>query len=280
LQQGCAFRAQAEIRLGATQPDTISDGIHPMVRGVLLHGVLDGLWSELGDQRALNALDADGRRALFDRHWSRQLAQRASEGHPAYPSRVLERERLRSARFILRILAMDEARPYFRVKDRERQVRLATPAGEMSLRVDRIDEDGQGLCWLIDYKSGAPETFRLAQGEAQPLQLALYEQALAAQGEPVNGVALLSLSPAKAGYSGAAPECEWPGSWQRIEDWETQRESWRRELAALLREHVAGEAAVAPLRDACRNCHLAALCRRADPAVDAEDESDAGGGPR
>lgn len=280
LQQGCAFRSQAEIRLGAIQPDTFSDGIHPMVRGLLLHGVLDGLWSELGDQRALNALDADGRRALFDRHWSRQLAQRAAEGHPAYPPRVLERERVRSAKLILRILAMDEARPYFRVKDRERQVRLATPAGEMSLRVDRIDEDGQGLRWLIDYKSGVPETFRLALGEAQPLQLALYEQALAAQGEPVHGMALLSLSPAKAGYSGAAPDCDWPGSWQRIDDWDTQRENWRRELEALLRAHVAGEAAVAPLRDACRNCHLAALCRRLDPStdVDTEDEPDAGGG--
>ena len=93
-------------------------------------------------------------------------------------------------------------------------------------------------------------------------------------------MALLSLSPAKAGYSGAAPDCDWPGSWQRIDDWDTQRENWRRELEALLRAHVAGEAAVAPLRDACRNCHLAALCRRLDPStdVDTEDEPDAGGG--
>jgi ATP-dependent helicase/nuclease subunit B len=278
LQQRCAFRSQAEIRLGATQADTISDGIHPLVRGVLLHGVLDGLWSELSDQRALNALDETARRVLFDRHWSRQLAQRAAEGHPAYPARLLERERQRSAKLVLKILAMDEARPFFRVTDRERQVRLATPAGEMTLRVDRIDEDERGHRWLIDYKSGAPEPVRLAQGQAQPLQLALYEQALAAQGEPVHGMALLSLSPAKAGYSGAAPECSWPGKWQRIDDWDAQRERWRREIEALLREHVAGEAAVAPQPNACRICHLAALCRRADPSADAEDDGDAGEG--
>jgi cytochrome c556 len=191
----------------------------------------------------------------------------------------MERERLRSAKLVLRVLAMDDARPFFRVTHRERQVRLPTPAGEMMLRVDRIDEDEQGLHWLIDYKSGAPETFRLAQGEAQPLQLALYEQAMASLGEQVDGLALLSLSPAKTGYSGAAPQSNWPGSWQRIDDWDVQRQRWRRELESLLRDHVAGEAAVAPLRDACRHCHLAALCRRVDPAVDAEDES-AGGDPR
>jgi len=113
----------------------------------------------------------------------------------------------------------------------------------------------------------------MADGEAQPLQLALYEQALALQEEPVQGVALLSLSPARTGFSGAAPEPPWPGTWQRVPDWEVQRERWRAELARLLREHADGVADVAPLREACRHCHLAALCRRADPtAEDAEEE--------
>jgi RecB family exonuclease len=280
LQQACAFRAQAQIRLGATQPPTISDGIQPLVRGVLLHGVLDGLWRELGDQRALNALDEEGRRALFERNWARQLAQRVAQGHPSYPPRVVERERVRSQKLILRVLAMEDARPFFRVLGSERQLQLATSAGAMTLRVDRIDEDEQGRRWLIDYKSGVPETFRLAQGEAQPLQLALYEQALAAQGEPVYGMALLSLAPTRTGFAGAAPDCTWPGSWQRIGDWDEQRERWRVELAALLREHVEGDARVAPLRDACRNCHLAALCRRADPAAEADEDRAAGEEPQ
>ena len=280
LQQDCAFRAQAEIRLGATQAATLSDGIHPMVRGVLLHGVLDGLWRELGDQRALNALDENARRALFERIWARQLAQRAAQGHPSYPPRVVERERVRSQKLVLRILAIEAARPFFRVIGSERQLQLATSAGAMSLRLDRMDEDEQGRRWLIDYKSGVPEIFRLAQGEAQPLQLALYEQALAAQGEPVHGMALLSLAPARAGFTGAAPDCTWPGTWQRIADWDEQRERWRAELAKLLREHVAGDAGVAPLRDACRSCHLAALCRRADPAADTDGDRAYGEEPR
>jgi hypothetical protein len=51
------------------------------------------MWQELKDQRALAALDEDARRALFDRHWLRQVTQLAAEGRPSYPPRLLERER-------------------------------------------------------------------------------------------------------------------------------------------------------------------------------------------
>ncbi|HMA12908.1 MAG TPA: PD-(D/E)XK nuclease family protein, partial [Steroidobacteraceae bacterium] len=276
LQQACAFRAQAQIRLGAKPAPVIGDGIHPAVRGILLHGVLDGLWRELRDQRALNALDEEGRRALFGRHWALQLSRLAADGRPRYAPRLLERERLRSERLVLRILAMEEERPFFRVVSGERPLQLATPAGVIRLRLDRLDEDEQGHRWLIDYKSGKPETFRLAQGEAQPAQLVLYEQALAAQDEAVRGVVLLSLAPAQAGFSGAAPDQPWPGKWQLIPDWDVQRMQWREELATLLREHAQGRAAVAPLRDACRTCHLTALCRRADPdaGIDPAEQDD------
>jgi hypothetical protein len=211
---------------------------------------------------------------MFERHWAKQVALLAAQGRPAYPARVLDRERLRSEKLILRTLGMEEQRPYFRVIGGERQLQLATDAGVMTLRVDRLDEDAVGHRWLIDYKSGVADVIRLARGEAQPLQLVLYEQALAAQDEPVHGMALLSLAPARPGFSGAAPDAAWSGSWQRIPDWDAQRQLWRRELASLLRAHVEGDAQVAPLRDACRRCHLAALCRRADPDADPADEED------
>jgi RecB family exonuclease len=275
LQQACAFRAQAEIRLAASPAPRISDGIHPAVRGELLHGVLEGLWRELGGQQALQSLDEAGRLALFHRHWELQLAAHAARKGLHQPARLMAREQQRAARLILRTLALEAQRPPFRVLAGEQQLRLPTPFGALSLRVDRVDEDDAGRRWLIDYKSGAPETLQLAQGEAQPVQLALYEQALAANGQVVQGVSLLSLSPAQAGFRGAgAVPSGWPGSWQVVEDWDARRLQWRAALDALLAEHAAGHALVAPLRDACRLCHLAALCRRQEltDAIEAEAE--------
>jgi probable DNA repair protein len=272
LQQACAFRGQAEIRLAAKPAPLIGDGIHPALRGVLLHGVLEGMWRELGGQKALQILDEAGRRALFNRHWDLQVNAHAATKGLHHGARIMAREQQRAGRLILRTLAMEAQRPPFRVLAGEQQLRLPTPFGAMSLRVDRVDEDDAGRHWLIDYKSGAPETLKLAQGEAQPVQLALYEQALAANGQAVQGAALLSLSPAQAGFRGAAAEPSgWPGTWQLVEDWDARRLQWRAALDALLDEHAAGHAQVAPLRDACRVCHLAALCRRQELAADAAE---------
>lgn len=264
LQQQCPFRAQAQVRLGAEPPARVGEGIDPRLRGELLHGLLEGIWQELGDQAALLALDEVQRRALIQRHWRRLLPAQDQAG----ASRQLERERLRAEHLLLRVLEMDAARPPFTVVAREHQLALTSAAGTMTLRIDRIDADADGRLWLIDYKSGKPEPMRLELGSAQPLQLALYEQALALAGQSVHGLALLSMNPVDPGYSGAAMEVQgWPGKWKSVPDWPTQRELWRAELQRLLQQHVQGDAAVTPLRDACRHCHLPALCRRGDAAV-------------
>lgn len=277
LQQQCPFRSQAQTRLGAEAPPRISEGIDPRLRGELLHGLLDGIWQELGDQAGLLARDESQRRALILRHWTRLVAQLRTD---AGDLRQLERERLRAEHLLLRVLQMDGERPGFTVVARERKLGMPSGAGIMALRIDRIDADGAGGLWLIDYKSGRPEPMRLEQGSAQPLQLALYEQALALSGQPVQGVALLSLNPAEPGYTGAAAEAPgWPGRWKSVPDWPAQRALWRTELDRLLVEHLQGQAAVTPLRDACRHCHLPALCRRGD-ALAAEEATEVAPGER
>ena len=82
LQQACAFRSQAETRLGALPPPFISDGIHPAVRGQLLHAVLERLWQQIGSQEQLLRLDEAARRALVARHWALALRAMVDAGGP------------------------------------------------------------------------------------------------------------------------------------------------------------------------------------------------------
>ena len=66
LQSRCPFRAQAQIRLGAEDMPTVSIGVEPIDRGIILHRVLEEVWGSLGSQAALIALDEQILAALED----------------------------------------------------------------------------------------------------------------------------------------------------------------------------------------------------------------------
>ncbi len=264
VQQDCAFRAQAQWRLGAMPPETRTDGIPSRLRGMLLHSQLDGLWQELQDQQRLLQLTPESQAALIERHWQAALRANARAGTAWIEPGVLERERVRAARLLDRVLLLDRERAPFVVRLREHETVWRHGAASLRMRIDRIDETAGGNL-LIDYKSGEAGTIKLQEGEARPLQLAAYVVALADSGIEVGAALLLSLKPAQAqfGYVGASG-MEKPLSRRvrPVADWHAARQQWLLELQQLLAQHLSGGAQLAASTQACRYCHLSAFCRR------------------
>lgn len=276
LQQQCAFRAQAEWRLGASQPPVFTDGIGTVQRGILLHSLLEGLWRELADHAGLMALTAESQRALFERHWKAAVQANAARGLGWLAPDVLQRERRRAARLVERLLELDRAREPFAASRLEHEVPWHCGEVSVQLRIDRIDQCSGGQI-VVDYKSGAAESVRLQEGEARPLQLALYVLALQQAGIEAQGALLLSLKPANLGYAGASAVGPELRGVRPVSDWPTAAESWQRELVALVAAHLAGDASLATRAVVCEHCHLHAFCRRrttgdASPEDEASDE--------
>jgi probable DNA repair protein len=271
-QQECAFRAQAQWRLAARPPDPVSDGITPTLRGSLLHGLLQGLWGELGDQGGLLALDAAAEHALLERHWQEALRKLGDAGAQWLDAAVLERERARTLRLVGRLLEMERQRAPFTVQDRERQLEWAAQGARLKLRIDRIDRAPGGERILLDYKSGAKGPMHLHEGAAEPLQLALYVAALAQRDEPVAAAALLAMKPGELRYAGVAAAADLLPGMKTVEEWGATSAQWRDELLQLLALHLSGGAQLAGSIASCRYCHLPALCRRA--AVDDLEQDD------
>jgi ATP-dependent helicase/nuclease subunit B len=272
VQQECAFRAQAQWRLGATPPVTLTDGMPARLRGMLLHSLLEGLWRELQGQQQLLQLDPAAQDELVARHWRSAVQRQASAGAGWIAPSVLERERLRAARLLELVLEIERQREPFVVLECEHETRWQGAQAALRTRIDRIDRSHGGDQLLVDYKSGTAGSIRLHEGEARPLQLALYATALANTPLAVCGAALLVLKPAELGYTGVvASGTSLPGRVREIEDWPNAQAHWAEQLEALLQTHLAGGATLAGEAEACRNCHLAALCRRSalgDPTVE------------
>lgn len=263
VQQECAFRAQAQWRLGAEQPAVLTDGVPTRLRGMLLHSLLEGLWQELRDQQRLLQLTPSAQAALIEQHWQRAVLGNAASGAAWLTPQVLQRERVRAGRLMERVLELDRQRAPFAVLECEREISWNAGGASLRLRIDRIDRSAEGELLLIDYKSGAAASIGLQEGELRPLQLAAYVAALADAGMPVTAAALLSLKPADLKYAGAAIDRRiLPGRLQEVADWPAAQAQWREALARLLQEHIGGGIELAASLDACRYCHLPALCRR------------------
>lgn len=272
LQQDCPFRAQAQMRLGATEMEAPVEGIDPRLRGQLLHGALDSLWGELRDAAAARALDPAALDALLRRHWQHAERQTLRERLVAPDARALARERRRGLAVLQQVLRLDAARDNFEVVEREQRLLARIDDVTMNLVIDRIDRLADGRRLLIDYKSGPVRTVTLDR-EVRPLQLALYATALANDDRPVQALALLQMTPGKVQLTGVADADVGIRKIAPLDDWAARQGQWRSELARLLEAHLAGHAEVAPVAGACRRCHLPMFCRINEFAPIEEDEA-------
>ena len=283
LQAACPFRAQAELRLGARALEEPGVGMDAAERGDLIHEALARVWRELGDQRALEALDSSGLAVVVRRAVATALeAARRSADDLMRHLLDLEADWLEAR--VLEMVAADRARAPFTIEELEAPRTAHIGALTLELRLDRVDRLADGSLAVIDYKTGASAEIQAWLDERPKLpQMPAYVQALGA--ERVGAVAFARVRSGETGYVGVAraaepfPGLKVPGTrgWPRDYDsWQHLLAAWQRRLEALAAEYAAGDARLAPDPPrACQYCHLGALCRIAETGASSQGEEGA-----
>jgi ATP-dependent helicase/nuclease subunit B len=268
LQAQCPFRAFAEFRLDAVPLEEPQGGFDRRLRGIVLHRALEDLWTGLGGQLSLAALDEAARGARIARAVDAALAS-ATPASTGAATVALERAWQRQS--VARSLALDLERPPFVVVETERAHALAIGGLELGLRVDRVDRAGDELV-IIDYKSGKPKNSAWRGARMDAPQLPLY--AVLHPDRPT-GIAFAHVGAARARYvgvgrdDGVLPGMKLATKFALTEDresgydWAAITARWRAWLERLAADVAAGKTDVDPklAADTCRHCHLAALCR-------------------
>ncbi len=281
LQNACAFRAYAELRLGAAPPERAEPGVAMDQRGLLLHAALAMLWERLRDSQALHALDeraldvliaecvAQAARTLqLAPRGVRRRARRAADGQFdlfTVLSPALERECRRAQRLIRRLCELELTRAPFTVEATEQPTELALGGGRLRMRLDRVDAIAGGRA-VLDYKSGRPASPDwFSERPAHP-QLLAY---LAALGSDVVALAMVNLTAREVRFTGVAAAGDLlpkvkalPGAaGGGAADWSAQQRSWEALLERLIHAFLAGDARVDPAPGACDYCHVTDICR-------------------
>jgi probable DNA repair protein len=281
LQNDCAFRAYAELRLGAAAPEHAEPGVPMDQRGLLLHAALQLLWERLRDSQALAALGDGALDGLIGACVARaaQALQVEARGRGRRARRVpdgqfdlfsvlspaLTRECARAQRLIRQLCELERTRPPFAVEATEHLAELTLAGGRVRMRLDRIDRVAAGRV-VLDYKSGRPQPPDWYGERPAHTQLLAY---LAALGADVVALATVNLTAREVRFSGVAATGAILPRVKAIPavtgaaaaDWRAQQEAWVALVERLIRAFLAGEARVDPAPGACDYCHLTDLCR-------------------
>jgi ATP-dependent helicase/nuclease subunit B len=298
LQSSCAFRAYAELRLGALAQESAEPGVPMDMRGLLLHAALQLLWQRLRDSAALQGLSEQALTRLIGESVA-QAAQalQAAPRHRKRPRRrhdegqfelftalppALMRECARAERLILTLCRLERTREPFRVLATEAAAELALGGGLVRMRLDRIDAIAQGQA-ILDYKSGRPLTADWYGERPTHPQLLAY---LAAIGTQVVALATVNLTAREVRFTGIAASGGLLPKVKAVRGaaeagagaWQQQQSAWSERIAQLMRAFLAGEARVEPAPGACEYCHVTDICRigahQEPPALPAAEDAD------
>lgn len=275
LQNSCAFRAYAELRLGTSELGVPEPGVAPDVRGRLLHSALHILWRQIRDSKSLAALSEGQLDLLIERSVNEAAA--AVLGAPAERDLppVLSRECRRAARLIRALCVLEVTRDPFNVQDTEFERTLTLAGARLTLRIDRMDHLEGGGKVILDYKSGRRTPADWYGERPSHPQLLAYQAAI---GNDVAGMATVNVTAREVRFDGIARSSrllpkvkgvEGPGGEFTGDPWELRSIQWRARLEQLATAFVEGRATVDPKPGACDYCHAIGLCRISDRGVEA-----------
>ncbi|TYP00290.1 putative DNA repair protein [Geothermobacter ehrlichii] len=270
----CPFRAFLHYRLLAEALPEAESGLDGMSRGTLVHNLLQEIWRQLQD--------LDGLRRLSESGLENLLATAAEQAVGAFENRekrdLPPRQRMLEIARLRRLgrtwLALEREREAFSVEAIEKDEKVRIGGLLLRTRVDRIDRLADGRRLVIDYKTGQPDHRQWFDDRVTEPQLPLY--CLQIPAHEVAGAVFARVHCRSSDcrfYGVVHPDSPWQGNLQRQQeklfaekgwdDWLQLVEHWRRALAEVADEFVAGRALVDPTdsEKACRYCDGLPVCR-------------------
>lgn len=264
----CPFKAWANHRLRARTSETFSPGITPLLRGQLLHKVLEMVWTRLRTQEALIDMPSvefvELLQESIDLAWN-ALAVPESIGHSV---QSLEKQRARD--LLMRWFDIEKQRPSFDVVSLEQTLHCDLVGLKMTARLDRRDhlkETGSHI--VIDYKTGRTDIGKWFGDRPEEPQVPLY---VLTDQEEIRAAAFAQINQHETAFKGICAEGELQGDligvedlakWQAPTAWMPLLAQWRSSLEGLAQAFLKGDARVDPksAQAACTLCDLHNLCR-------------------
>lgn len=261
LQSACPFRAFAECRLGAQEPEQTQPGLNARERGLLVHEILEKIWQTIVTHEQLLSYSDETLTSMIQKTVHKCLIN-ISKNKPEFAK--LESKRLE--KLLTEWMAIEKNRTPFTVlaQEQEQSVTLSS-SHKIPIRIDRVDQLKDGSLLLIDYKTGQVSTKGWFDERPDDPQLPLY---CVSSKNPIDGIAFAQIKPGNLKFKGKTKTKNQLPDVKHEENWVNLVNNWRIILEKLGKDFCFGNAKVDPKDEkTCTYCKLRGFCRIKTEAV-------------
>ncbi|MDG1463384.1 MAG: PD-(D/E)XK nuclease family protein [Gammaproteobacteria bacterium] len=241
-QAGCPARAFVERRLGARELRKAVSGLDPMVRGELMHKVLELWYQKYPDSSSLSDMGDDTRAANL-MNVIQQLFEPRLASEQGVLAIVNQQEAQRLQVVVEKFFGLEMQREPFTVVQTEEPAEVEIFGLKLSLKLDRVDRLSNGDLLVIDYKSSKIINSRWAPPRPMEAQLPLYAVTGSAQ-----GIAIATVSSKEIRIDGWSDSETGLKNIKAIEklkfdvdNWDELIVAWRESFDILAQEFLAGD---------------------------------------
>lgn len=272
-QSSCPFRGFAKHRLKATPLDPFASGLSSMARGTALHIAMEIFYSNIETMNELRGFSAEALARLINQACSEAVSFLQNNYRRVMTPRFSKIEQSRLEGLVSLFVDLEKTRNDFSVIAQEKKYQWQHGNLSLTLKVDRIDELGDGGLALIDYKTGKHTASKQSWLEDRPedMQLPLYFVAASrVEQQPVTTLSIAHANIEKIEFAGLTATESFGGNLKPISlddkiafSWQELTELWHQRVTTIADQFVQGKSNVDPVNDSktCEYCGLKSLCR-------------------
>jgi probable DNA repair protein len=250
-QMSCPFKGFVR-RLKIQEFESNHLGLNRAEQGVLIHRILETIFTEISTAKALKELSGESINRLIESHTQNAIGTTDQNYQAIEKGRII--------RIIKQYLLLEEQRTDFTVVATESVVEVCIDGLGFTTKLDRMDQLANGDKLIIDYKTGQSALSQITGEVIEQAQLPIY-----AISNEVDGIAFAQINASECVFKAVARDREiLPSSKQaqtKMPDWDAQLNTWQETLSKASLGFQQGVADVLPEKNACNYCDYDLLCR-------------------
>ena len=276
-QSDCPFRAFVRHRLHAQKSEIPDTDFDPLVRGNLIHLILELFWKKTQTREQLeklyqsNQLEVEVQKCVEE---ATNVICRSLSDQPEF----LKMEKNRNQSLAMEwLINFELARNDFTVLKPEKSETAKINGLTLNLKIDRTDEISNKKHVLIDYKSGEAKPGDWLKERIIAPQLPLYSTLISpsvvAFGKIKKGqMEFKGVKDSSIDFSGFKTTNYTKET--KVSEWNDLLKLWKNKIDLLANEFLSGRAVIEPAlnQETCKNCDLDSLCRIKERDFDNDEE--------